>query len=355
MTPLARKLAAQIRATGPITIAEYMAACLGDPEHGYYMHRDPFGRQGDFVTAPEISQMFGELIGLWCLAAHAALGSPTRFCLAELGPGRGTLMADVLRAARIRPSFGDAAEIVLVETSPRLRAAQEQALSGLHRRPAWIADVGDLPAVPLIVVANEFFDALPIRQLQRTAEGWAERMVGLDRKGGLAFGLRPCQIAGPNLYPLGAVVELRPADGAIVGRLAEQIAGLGGAALIIDYGHAAPGAGDTLQAVRAHRYDSVLSCPGEADLTAHVDFSALATAAESAGAVPRMVLTQREFLLRLGLAERAERLAAGKDEPVRAAVFAARDRLAGEAAMGRLFKVLGISSAGVTLPPFDTA
>ena len=190
MTPLGEKLIARIRAAGPMTVAEYMAACLGDPADGYYMRREPFGRDGDFITAPDVSQMFGELIGLWAVATWTAMGAPSPFVLAELGPGRGTLMADLLRAATVRPGFLDAAEVHLVETSPRLREVQAETLAAAGLPIAWHLRVDDLPSGPLILVANEFFDALPIRQFVKTAGGWAERMVGIGDDGGLAFGLR---------------------------------------------------------------------------------------------------------------------------------------------------------------------
>jgi NADH dehydrogenase [ubiquinone] 1 alpha subcomplex assembly factor 7 len=402
VTPLGGKIAALIAANGPITVADYMALCLGDPEHGYYMAREPFGGGGDFVTAPEVSQVFGELIGLWAVATWQAMGSPSPFVLAELGPGRGTLMADLLRAARVRPAFLDAARIHLVETSPRLRAEQEAALSGVA--VTWHTDIHALPPGPLIVVANEFFDALPIRQYARTATGWAERMVGLDDAGRLAFGLRditqpvgsgpglgelpspplvPAQAGtqflqgaalqnlGPRLrgdervgagYPPAksrghdqdqSMLEVSPAATAIMSSLAARIAAEGGAALVIDYGYEGPAFGDTLQAVRGHAYADPLAEPGAADLTAHVDFTALVRAAAEAGAPPRLLVTQGDFLGRLGIAARAERLAAGKDDATRGAIAAALHRLTAPDAMGDLFKVLALSHSGLALPAFD--
>jgi NADH dehydrogenase [ubiquinone] 1 alpha subcomplex assembly factor 7 len=329
-----------------------MAVCLGDPEYGYYRRREPFGPGGDFVTAPDISQVFGELIGLWAVAAWTGLGAPERFVLAELGPGRGTMMADALRAARVRPAFLGAAEIVLVESSPRLREVQAAALSGTG--VAWRERADDLPDGPLIVLANEFFDALPVYQYVRTAGGWAERVIGLDAAGRLQFGLRP-GIAPPSdgspAAP-GAVLEHRPAAEAIVEALARRIASDGGAALAIDYGHSG-GFGDTLQAIRGHRYEDPLAAPGEADLTAHVDFAALARAAERGGAEAAPLLTQGAFLARLGIARRAAVLAQGKPPEIRAGIAAAVERLAGPAGMGTLFKVLGVGPRGVVLPGFD--
>jgi NADH dehydrogenase [ubiquinone] 1 alpha subcomplex assembly factor 7 len=353
MTPLAERLAARIAAAGPMSVAEYMAACLGDPDHGYYRSREPFGVAGDFVTAPEVSQVFGELIGLWCVATWQDMGAPKRFALVELGPGRGTLMADMLRAARLRPEFLSAVEVHLVETSPRLREAQRTALQPSGIKAAWHDDIAGLPALPAIVVANEFFDALPIRQFVRTGEGWAERMIGLDENGQLAFGLLPTTFAERTGTPTGSIVEQSPAALGIMERLAGAIAINGGAALVIDYGYSGPATGDTLQAVRGHRYDGVLAAPGEADITAHVDFAALAAAARRAGARAAPLLTQGTFLMRLGLRERFAALVEGKDDATRAALAADAARLAGENGMGRLFKALGIAAPGLRLPAFD--
>jgi len=363
VTPLGARIAALIADTGPITVADYMALCLGDPEHGYYMTREPFGSAGDFVTAPEVSQVFGELVGLWAVATWLAMGSPPSFILAELGPGRGTLMADLLRAARLRPAFGAAARVHLVETSPRLRTLQEATLGGTA--VAWHGDVASLPDGPAIIVANEFFDALPVRQYVRTDGGWAERMVGLDTAGRLAFGLRP--VSEPPASPLpsserararggdlaSAILEVSPAATGIISRLAGRLARDGGALLAIDYGHEGPAFGDTLQAMRGHAFADPLAEPGVADLTAHVDFAALAEAARAAGATPRPLLGQGEFLARLGIAARAERLAAGKDAATVAAIGAAVRRLTAPDAMGTLFKVLAVSQSGLALPAFD--
>jgi len=355
-TPLAARLIERIANDGPISIADYMAACLGDPEHGYYVGRDPFGRAGDFITAPEISQMFGELIGLWCVAVWEAMGSPDRFALAELGPGRGTLMADALRASGVRPGFAAAAKVTLVEISPKLREAQAHALRGIAE-PEWALSAGSLPQAPLIAIANEFFDALPVRQFVRAGEGWAERVVGVEN-GRLAFGLRPARqpLLPGGLPPArpGDIWQSSPAGEAIAAELAERIAAYGGAALIIDYGHAAPGFGDTLQAVCGHEYDDPLAHPGEADLTAHVDFAALATAVAARGAQTRPVIDQATLLSRLGIKERALRLGLGKDDAARSSIAASVERLTEPGQMGRLFKVLAFSSTGLNLPAFDS-
>ncbi|MBH0239292.1 class I SAM-dependent methyltransferase [Methylobrevis albus] len=339
------RLRARIAAEGPISVAEYMATALGDPAEGYYMRREPFGAAGDFVTAPEISQMFGELVGLWCLAAFEAIGTPQHFALTELGPGRGTLMADLLHTARIRPGFVAAASILLVETSPRLRELQAARLAG--HAPQWHDGLATLPPGPRIVIANEFFDALPVRQFVRTERGWAERVVGLagDR---LAFGLGP-GLPDPHEIPAaarsappGTIIEVARTSAALMTDLAADIAATGGALIVIDYGHARSGTGDTLQAVRAHAYADPLEDPGSADLTCHVDFAALARAATAAGAVADPVETQAAFLLRHGLVERAGRLGAGRDTATQDAIRAAVQRLAGNGPgeMGDLFKVL---------------
>lgn len=360
MTPLGERIAARIRANGPITIADYMTACLGDPDYGYYMRHEPFGRGGDFVTAPEVSQMFGELVGAWCLATWEAMGAPALFVLAELGPGRGTLMADVLRTARLRPAFIEGARVHLVEMSPRLRDAQRIALTQSAERLAWVDRIEDLPPGPTILIANEFFDALPIHQFVRTPDGWAERMVGLGDDGALSFGLRPVSTpprAAPDPDPPAAgklpVAEISPGRVAVMEGIAAHLARDGGAALVIDYGYSGPAFGDTLQAVRRHEYADPLAAPGEADLTAHVDFAALAAIAGKAGAHPRGLLTQAEFLYRLGLRERAATLSRNKDQATRNAILADAERLAGPSAMGELFKVLALSSAGLALPAFD--
>ena len=356
--PLTAKLIRRIEANGPISVSDFMVACLADPEYGYYTRHDPLGRAGDFITAPEISQIFGELIGIWCVAVWEAMESPDRFVLAELGPGRGTLLADALRAARLRPPFGEAATIALVEINEGLKQAQRSLLQELAS-PIWVDRPEDLPPGPLIVVANEFFDALPIQQFVRTGDGWAERMVGIDDTGGLTFGLRPMPNPGglPSAddgIPEGSVYETCPAARAITTHLAERISRDGGAALFVDYGHAKPGFGDTLQAVRSHEYDAPLAHPGLADLTAHVDFAALGSAASEAGAEVRPVIDQAEFLARMGIDIRAETLTRDQNEATRQVIASTVDRLIGADQMGQLFKALAFSSNGISVPAFDS-
>ncbi len=354
MTPLAEKLVRQIETSGPISVATFMGACLGDPDHGYYMRREAFGAAGDFVTAPEVSQMFGELVGLWAVATWELMGEPADFAFVELGPGRGTLMADMVRTALVKPDFLRAASYHLVEMSPRLRDVQKQTLAPTGLAFQWHERIDDIRRTPAIIVANEFFDALPVRQFQRHDGAWAERVIGLDDEGRLKIGLAPVerQPGGPDL-PDGTIVEASPLGNAVMERLAGRLVADGGALLAIDYGAAQPGTGSTLQAVRDHTYQDPLDAPGEADLTAHVDFSALTRAARNGGAEPRPLMSQGEFLLRLGLVERAEVLGRGKDAATRDRVATAMKRLADPKAMGELFKAFAVGARGLRLPVFD--
>ena len=340
MSALAALIERRIRAEGPISIADYMAEALLHPEHGYYTTRDPLGARGDFITAPEVSQIFGELLGLWCADAWKKLGRPPQVILAELGPGRGTLMRDALCALRVTPEFRRALRLHLVERSPALRRAQRAALADAV--PRWHDDLAELPEGPLILVANEFLDALPVRQLVRMADGWHERRVGLDAEGALTFTLDPILAAAPGDAPPGSVRELRPAAAALAERLAARLRTQSGFALFIDYGYAESACGDTLQALRAHRPHAVLAEPGEADLTAHVDFAAFAAAARRAGAKVWGPLPQGALLARLGLAERAAALIAGADPTQITAIESGCRRLVHPLEMGTLFKALAL-------------
>jgi NADH dehydrogenase [ubiquinone] 1 alpha subcomplex assembly factor 7 len=345
VTDLAHTLAQRIREHGPISVADYMAAASAH----YYGRRDPFGVRGDFVTAPEVSQMFGELLGLWCVAVWEAIGAPARFILAELGPGRGTLMRDALRAARGVPQFLTAAELHLVETSPIMRRRQGAAL--LDHRPQWHSRPEDLPAGPMLLIANEFFDVLPVRQFVRGVKGWQERHVGLsdDR---FAFMLDEAVCEWLPAAPEGSVREVSPAALAYADWLGRRVVEQEGAALLIDYGYNTHACGDTLQAVRAHRRHPVLSDPGEADLTAHVDFAAIADAASNAGARIHGPLEQGAFLRALGIDMRAERLMAAAPSHA-ATVAAGLRRLTAPDAMGSLFKALAIAHPRLQLPAFQ--
>lgn len=349
MTPLARLLVERIREGGPITVADYMAECLLHPIHGYYTTRDPFGAAGDFTTAPEISQMFGELFGLALAQAWLDQGAPAPFTLAEAGPGRGTLMADILRATRAVPGFHAAARVVLVEASHRLRAVQGATLAPFAVSLAWADTLDTLPEAPLFLIANEFLDALPIRQFQRGADGWRERLVGLA-DGQLAFGLSDPLTQVPDTAafqtaPAHAVIEdCAPARHAVAA-IAERIARHGGLAYLIDYG-GWRSQGDTLQALRSHAFDGPLAHPGQADLTAHVDFEPLAALAPA-----HAFDTQGAVLNRLGIAARADRLALNLTGDRLENHLAAHRRLTAPQEMGSLFKVLALTRANAPLPP----
>jgi len=352
------EMRAMIAAEGPVSVERYMSLCLGHPVHGYYVTRDPFGAGGDFTTAPEISQVFGEMIGAWAVEVWQRLGSPRVFRLVELGPGRGTLMADLLRAARVRPSFLEAARVHLVETSPTLRRLQAERLRDAPAPIAWHARLGEVPGGPAIVIGNEFLDALPIRQYVATERGWCERLIGLQGDGDLAFGVSAEPSAAVTRAPEpGAVVELAPARVAFVRELATRLAAEDGAALLIDYGYDGPAFGDTLQAVRGHAFADPLAHPGQADLTAHVDFGALARAAQAAGASSAGPADQGEFLRACGIEMRAARLAQRAAPAQAEAIRAALERLIGQkpGQMGGLFKVLGLAGPGLDelpgLPP----
>ena len=348
MTPLAAVLAAEIAAHGPLTVAQYMAAALGHPRHGYYMSGDPFGRQGDFITAPEVSQLFGELIGLWCVVGWRQIGQPSPVQLVELGPGRGTLMADALRAISAAPDCRAALDIHMVETSPSLRDAQRETLDGVA--VAWHDQLASAPEAPLLLITNELFDALPIHQFVRTVGGWRERLVDVDHASGgfrfvLATGPTPALALVPDDIeaPPGAVAEVSAPAIAIAGEIGRRLATGGGAALIIDYGHAEPRTGATLQAVRRHAAHPVLEDPGAADLTAHVDFAMLARAAAAAGARAHGPLPQGRFLKALGIGARARALGESATPDQAREIASALRRLTHPREMGELFKVLALA------------
>ena len=350
MTELEKRLIQRIRSTGPMTVADYMHDCLLHPEFGYYSRHDPLGVSGDFTTAPEISQMFGELLGLALVQAWLDREAPQPVCLAELGPGRGTLMADILRASRTVPEFTEALSVHLVEASPVLREAQRQAIDlPLHHHDT----IESLPRIPLFLVANEFFDALPVRQFQRDGAAWRERMVGVDNDGTLTLGLSDPVSPESLAYRLGDtrdgdIVEIRPAASVFAGEIGARIAKFGGLALVIDYG-GQRSLGDTLQAVQAHRSVPPLTDPGMADLTAHVDFEAIARVARPAAHT--QVIPQGEFLEHLGIVERAERLAARLQGSALDSHVAALRRLTHEDEMGTLFRAMALYQEGTALPP----
>src|SRR5216683_4365903 len=336
----------------------YMELCLMHPEHGYYVSRDPLGREGDFTTAPEVSQMFGELLGLWAASVWKAIGSPPMLRLVELGPGRGTMMADALRALRVLPPLYQSLSIHLVEVNPVLREKQRVTLSGV-RNIAWHDSIDEVPEGPAIILANEYFDVLPIHQVVKRETGWHERTVEIDGNGTLVFGaaaepIPRFEVLLPPLVraaPVGAVFEWRP-DAEIM-KITTRVRDQDGAALIVDYGHLRSDAGDTFQAIAGHSFTDPLQAPGQADVTAHVDFQALAQAAEDMGARVHGPVTQGDFLQRLGIETRAVTLMAKASHEVSEDISSALKRLigGGRGGMGVMFKVLGISDPKLTMLP----
>lgn len=348
---LKQRLVAEIRATGPMTVAQYMTACLHDPRDGYYATRPALGEAGDFITAPMISQMFGELIGLWAVETWRGMGAPDRVLLAEAGPGTGVLMHDALRAARLDSAFIAAADLWLIETSAPLAALQRERLADDPLSPTWATNLDDLPDdAPLILIANELLDCLPARQLVQTPAGWAERMVGLDEVGALAFGLAPWEGPAPIARaPLGAVVEISEPQAAFAATIASRLARNGGAALLIDYGRDRPGFGDTFQALQQHRKVDPLSHPGRADLTVHADFPAVIAAARAAGVQARL-LTQGDFLRRIGIERRAAALSRARPDQA-PAIARQLARLIEPDQMGELFKAACLYAGDGPPPP----
>jgi SAM-dependent MidA family methyltransferase len=357
MTALDAALRRRIAEQGPISIGDYMHACLADPEHGYYRRNDPLGAGGDFTTAPEISQMFGELLGLWAAETWQQMGAPNPARLIELGPGRGTLMADALRAVRqAAPAFAAALDLHLVEINPVLRERQRQALAGAPAN--WHERVETLPSGPALILANEFFDALPIRQFVREADGWHERRVGVSSDqltyvSGTLVAAPPLEPAQINA-PVGAIAETGTAAQAMIATLASRLRASGGALLLIDYGPARSAPGDSLQALQRHQKVDPLAAPGDSDLTAHVDFAALARVARECGAKAFGPVAQGVFLNRLGIVARAAMLARSATAAQARDIEAACRRLIGDSEMGTLFKVLAIAGPDAPAPPgFD--
>ena len=347
----------RIRRAGPMTVAEYMAEALHDRSGGYYAAGDPFGARGDFVTAPEVSQMFGELIGLWTISSWIGAGAPEPACLVELGPGRGTLMADMLRAIGGVVDPGEVFEIHLVETNPSLRAAQAERLS--PRKPVWHDDVSSLPDMPWFLVANEFFDALPIRQIRWTDGAWRECLVVANEAGdGLSWGVERSESPLSGLLPArsrdgateGALAELSLAGGAITNTIARHIVDHGGAALLIDYGSERDALGGSLQAVRDHRRVNPLIDPGLVDLSSHVDFSQIRDACNAGGATFTGPVDQGRFLFDLGIEERAAALKNGASTSQSRDIDGAMRRLIGPTEMGTLFKVAALLPPGAPGP-----
>ena len=358
VSPLQSEIKRLIKSSGPMPVWRYMELCLMHPEHGYYVSRDPLGREGDFITAPEVSQMFGELLGLWAASVWKMVGSPSPFRLIELGPGRGTMMADALRALRVMPPLYQTISVDLVEVNPVLREKQRQTLSGV-RNIAWYDTIDDVPEGPGIIFANEYFDVLPIHQVVKRESGWHERVVELDAADRLVFGsaaepIPRFDVLLPSLLrasPVGAVFEWRP-DAEMM-KIAKRVRDQDGAALIIDYGHLRSDAGDTFQAIARHTFTDPLKAPGQADVTAHVDFQALARAAEDIGARVHGPVMQGDFLKRLGIETRAESLMAKASGEAAEDISSALKRLTGggRGGMGSMFKVLGISEPNLEILP----
>ncbi len=355
---VAARLRDRIRARGPVTVAKFME----ESATAYYAKAEPFGVTGDFITAPEVSQVFGELLGLWAAVVWQDMGAPAVVHMVELGPGRGTLMNDLLRATRVVPPFAKALKIHLVEKSPRLTALQRQRLCCTGFPIAWHARFEEVPYGPLLVVANEFLDSLPIRQFERTAYGWRERLVGLAADGktfcfvpGLINSMPPLPASVRTEAPVGAIAEGATAVQNCITAVAARLVSYGGAALFIDYGTAVSAVGDSLQAVRHHAYHPLLDAPGETDMTAHVDFSAAIATASQAGTRIYGPVSQGNWLCRLGIRTRAECLLAQARSRQQANIVAAGvHRLIDDTAMGSLFKVLGLTHPNLSsLPGLD--
>lgn len=351
---LKKRLEAEIAAAGPMTAAAYVNACLHDPRDGYYATRPALGEDGDFITAPMVSQMFGELLGLWAVQLWRLMGLHAPVRLVEMGPGDGTLIADMLRAAgRADPGFLRAAEVWLVEVSEPLKARQRETL--FQHAPRWASHLSEIPeGAPVILVANELLDCLPARQFVRTPDGWAERRIGLDETGDLAFGLSPAPSGFAPSFEAeeGALVEICDAQEQLGEAVGARIARDGGAALFIDYGRDKPGTGDTLQALKAHRKVDPLGCPGEADLTVHADFPAFVRAARLAGVEATPIRGQGDFLKRLGIQSRAAALVSA--QPDKGEIIARQlARLIDPDQMGTLFKAVAIHSPGLPVPGFE--
>ncbi len=349
MTMLADIIAQEISANGPMTIARYMDLCLGHSEHGYYTTKDPFGLEGDFTTAPEISQMFGEMVGVWLVQCWLDQGAPKQFILAELGPGRGSLMLDILRVAKSQNGFIDAMQIHLVETSPTLRDIQANTLK--NHTITFVEKVENLPELPLFLVANEFFDALPVQQFVKTDIGWQERRVDYSAMG-FEFVLdTPQEIlvldARHPVLANGLIVEHSPISEEIAHIIGRKISANGGAALIIDYGEKS-GIGDTFQAIKGHSSCDPLMHQGRCDLTCHVQFQPLA---ETSGCATQFC-TQGAFLENMGITARANALAESGNSPE---IAASHHRLVHPDEMGTLFKVMALRPKGnAALSGFET-
>jgi len=361
-SPLELEIRKRIRLAGPMPVRQFMTLCLTHPDYGYYTTRDPLGASGDFITSPEISQVFGELIGLWAASAWHMMGQPENVRLIELGPGRGTMLMDAMRAAQVVPAFRQAIVLHLIEVNPKLRERQQQGLGTLDVPSMWHESFDEVPEGPAIIVANEFFDALPINQAIKQFNGWYERVIEIDQDDNLVFGISNEVIplfdqlvpAAVREAPVGAIYEWRT-DNLALG-IGQRVTREGGAALIIDYGHAKSATGETLQAVGGHAFVNPLISPGEVDLTAHVDFEAIMLAAESMGARLHGPVDQARLLRNLGIDKRAAALKTYASPDKAGDIDAACQRLLGETktGMGKLFKAIAISHPDLkTMPGFE--
>jgi NADH dehydrogenase [ubiquinone] 1 alpha subcomplex assembly factor 7 len=362
-SPLEAEIRQRIALAGPMPVRQFMTLCLSHPQYGFYMTHDPLGRGGDFITSPEISQVFGELIGLWAASVWHLMGEPENVRLVELGPGRGTMMLDALRAVHVVPKFRAAIVVHLVEISPVLQQRQQAALGALDVPAMWHQSFDEVPDGPLIVLANEFFDGLPVHQAIKQINGWYERVVEVDNNDNLVFGIAneviPLfeQLLPPSVRdaPLGSLYEWR--SDSLPLALGRRVVHQGGAALAVDYGHVESAIGETLQAVGGHAFANPLVTPGEVDLTAHVDFQALALAVESMGARVHGPVEQARFLRSLGVEKRAAALKAYAPREKMNDIDVAVNRLLGEGRteMGRLFKVIAFADPRLgALPGFET-
>ena len=364
MNPLEKRIISRIRAEGPMSVAEYMGICLLDPKDGYYPTRDPLGSDGDFITAPEISQMFGEVIGLWAIQSWTDMGKPESINLVELGPGRGIMMSDILRAARLAPDFLKALNVYLIDASAALEAVQAKTLAKSPVPVSWVGNLSEVPNGPTIIIGNEYLDCLPIRQfIQKDhfakAKGWHERLVTIDPDmDKLIFGIDPeaiseiTQTTLPSAHETARnddLIETCPATYQLLDQLAERFKSDLGSALFIDYGPETTEFGDTFQALKRHEKVGVFSDPGNTDLTARVDFRTLNELAQSVGLKSTNCVTQREFLSKLGLEMRAVALARSKPDS-KDKIARQLERLSGEDQMGELFKAISFQSANLPMP-----
>ncbi len=349
---------AKIKADGPMSISEYMALCLGHPEYGYYMTRDPFGVKGDFTTAPEVSQMFGELIGAWVMQVWHDMGEPEHFNLIEAGPGRGTLMQDMLRISCKNPQFKRAVTVGLIETSPHLRAIQKKTLAE-YSNIAWHDTISDIElSGPAIFVANELLDALPIHQFIKIGDNhWHERAVGINDNQELIITERhpsfdPRLILPSEEIDNGTIVEICPVAQSLVKDVAEAVKEHRGAALFIDYGYSHRAYGDTFQAMKDQKFVDVLHKPGDCDLTAHVNFERLFMVAQQSEVICAPIVSQSEFLKNLGIELRANMLKTQNPE-MADGIDRDLNRLIGDDEMGSLFKVLGLCHPDLKIAGFE--